>query len=103
MINEISQKPGIGSYAGRGYGGSSSSDEAGSAGASEATKELGGKGLSDNDSKAAEGAGASQGVAAAGQVDSVAPPSRELQEIQQTDTQNQAARASQFQPPSFVG
>ena len=100
MINET-QRAGIGSYAGRPLGGAGGGDEAGGAAASEASKELSGKDVGEN--SAAEGAAASQGVAAVGQVDSIAPASRELQEIQQADTQNQAANASQFQKPSFVG
>ena len=95
MINET-QRAGIGSYAGRPLGGPGGGDEAGGAAASEASKELGGN-------NAAEGAAASQGASAVGQVDSVAPASRELQEIQKSDTQNQAANASPFQKPSFVG
>ena len=99
MINETQR---IGSYAGRPLGSTGGGgDEAGGAAASEASKELGPKGPGENN--AAEGAAASQGVAGVGQVDSVAPASRELQEIRQADTQNQAASASQFQKPSFVG
>ena len=101
MLKET-QSAGLGSYAGRTLGRpGGGDDEAGGLAASEASKELGGSDVNENSS--AEGAAASQGVPAAGQVDSVAPIGRELREIQEADTQNQAANTSQFQKPSFVG
>ena len=98
MINETQR---IGSYESRPLSSTGGGDEAGGAAASEASKELGGKNLGENN--AAEGAAASHGASAVGQVDSVAPARRELQEIQKSDTQNQAANASQFQNKCFVG